>query len=152
MKETETELWSRRRFMQVSAGAAIAASAAVHAEEQNSKPHRSMMDAAFEKREPRIGIIGTGGRATSLLRNILAADGKVVALCDIVRSKAEATGALVVEKGQKQPRTARRVNGSSMSIRCGRRKVRCQKERRSRRNGLHHDLPAIAVCPRGPAT
>src|ERR1035438_10160150 len=103
MKETETELWSRRRFMQVSAGAAIAASAAVHAEEQSSKPHRSMMDVAFEKREPRIGIIGTGGRGTSLLRNIFAADGKVVALCDIVRSKAEAAGALVVEKGQKQP-------------------------------------------------
>ena len=103
MKETETELWSRRRFMQVSAGAAIAASAVVHAEEQSSKPHRSMMDVAFEKRESRIGIIGTGGRGTSLLHNILAADGQVVALCDIVRSKAEAAGALVVEKGQKQP-------------------------------------------------
>ncbi|MGA2728588.1 MAG: Gfo/Idh/MocA family oxidoreductase [Terracidiphilus sp.] len=103
MKETETELWSRRRFMQVSAGAAIAASAVVHAEEQSSKPHRSMMDVAFEKRESRIGIIGTGGRGTSLLHNILAADGQVVALCDIVRSKAEAAGALVVEKRQMRP-------------------------------------------------
>jgi predicted dehydrogenase len=103
MKELETELWSRRRFMQVSAGAAIAASAAAYADEQSGKPHRSMMNVAFEKREPRIGFIGTGGRGTSLLREVLAADGRVVALCDVVRSKAEAAGALVVEKGQPQP-------------------------------------------------
>ena len=99
MNEIEAGLWSRRRFMQVSAGAAIAASAAAHAEEQSSKPHRSMMDVAFVKREPRIGIVGTGGRGTSLLGNILAADGKVVALCDVVRAKAEAAGALVVAEG-----------------------------------------------------
>ena len=103
MKELETELWSRRRFMQVSAGAAIAASAAAYADEQSGKPHRSMMNVAFEKREPRIGFIGTGGRGTSLLREVLAADGRVVALCDVVHSKAEAAGALVVEKGQPQP-------------------------------------------------
>ncbi len=103
MKELETELWSRRRFMQVSAGAAIAASTVAHADEPTGKAHRSMMNVAFEKREPRIAIIGTGGRGTSLLGEILAADGQVVALCDIVRSKAEAAGDLVVKKGQKQP-------------------------------------------------
>ena len=108
MNDVEAGLWSRRRFMQVSAGAAIATSAAAYADEQSSKPHhsmphRSMMDVAFAKREPRIGIIGTGGRGTSLLGNILAADGQVVALCDVVRSKAEAAAALVVAKGQKQP-------------------------------------------------
>jgi hypothetical protein len=90
MGEIETDMWSRRRFIQVSAGAAIAASAAGHAEGQTGKPHRSMMGVAFEKREPRIGIVGTGGRGTSLLGNILAANAQVVALCDIVRSKAEA--------------------------------------------------------------
>jgi hypothetical protein len=37
------------------------------------------------------------------LRNVLAAGGQVVALCDIVRSKAEAAGALVTQKGQRQP-------------------------------------------------
>ncbi len=103
MKKIETELWSRRRFIQVSATAAIAASAAAHAEEQAGKPHRSMMGVAFEKREPRIAIVGTGGRGTSLLHNILAADGQVVALCDVVRSKAEVAGVLVATAGQKQP-------------------------------------------------
>lgn len=103
MSEIETDLWSRRRFIQVSAGAAIAASAAGHAEGQADKPHRSMMGVAFEKREPRIGIVGTGGRGTSLLGDILAANGQVVALCDIVRSKAENAGALVVKQGQKLP-------------------------------------------------
>lgn len=103
MKEIETEQWSRRRFIQVSATAAIAAGAVAGAEEQAGKPNRSMMGIAFEKREPRIAIVGTGGRGTSLLGEILAADGKVVALCDIVRAKAEAAGALVVKLGQKQP-------------------------------------------------
>ncbi|HEX3893428.1 MAG TPA: Gfo/Idh/MocA family oxidoreductase [Terracidiphilus sp.] len=103
MNEFETELWSRRRFMQVSAGAAVVATSMAHAEEQSKEPHRSMMEVAFEKREPRIAIIGTGGRGTSLLGEVLAADGQVVALCDIVRSKAEAAGAMVVKKGQKQP-------------------------------------------------
>jgi len=103
MKDIVSELWSRRRFMQVSAGAAIAASATGYAEDEASKPHRSMMGVAFEKREPRIAIIGTGGRGTSLLHDILAADGQVVALCDVVRSKAAAAGALVVAKGEKQP-------------------------------------------------
>jgi hypothetical protein len=103
MKEFSTELWSRRRFIQTSAGAAIAAGAAAHAEAQNEKPHRSMMNVAFEKREPRIGIIGNGGRGTSLLGDILAAGGQVVALCDIVPAKAEKSAHLVVDKGQKQP-------------------------------------------------
>lgn len=103
MKELETELWSRRKFVQLGAATAIAASTAGHAEETTAKPKRSMMGAAFEKREPRIAFVGTGGRGTSLLRNVLAADGQVVALCDIVRSKAENAASLVVKKGQKQP-------------------------------------------------
>jgi predicted dehydrogenase len=103
MKEIETELWTRRRFVQLSAAAAIAASATGYAEEESAQPHRSMMEVAFDKREPRIAFVGTGGRGTSLLRNVLAADGQVVALCDIVQAKAEAAGALVVQKGQKKP-------------------------------------------------
>jgi predicted dehydrogenase len=103
MKQVETELWSRRKFVQLSTAAAIAASTAGYAEDTAAKPQRSMMGAAFEKREPRIAFVGTGGRGTSLLRNVLAADGQVVALCDIVRSKAEKAAALVVKKGQQQP-------------------------------------------------
>lgn len=103
MKEVEAELWSRRRFIQVSAGAAVVASAVAYADEQTDKPHRSMIDVAFAKREPRLAIIGTGGRGTALLHNILAADGQVVALCDIVASKAEAAAVLVEKAGQKRP-------------------------------------------------
>jgi hypothetical protein len=103
MKLLGTELWSRRKFVQLSAAAAITASTAGYAEDKAAKPQRSMMGSAFEKREPRIAIVGTGGRGTSLLRNLLAADGQVVALCDIVRSKAEAAAALVVKTGQRPP-------------------------------------------------
>lgn len=103
MNETEAGMWSRRRFIQVSAGAVLAANAVAQAEEQSRQPQRSMMDVPFEKREPRIGIIGTGGRGTSLLHDVLAADGKVVALCDVVRAKAEAAADFVVQKGQARP-------------------------------------------------
>jgi len=52
---------------------------------------------------PRIGIIGTGGRGTSLLGNLLAADVKILALCDVVREKAEHAQSLVVKAGQASP-------------------------------------------------
>ena len=100
MKQVETDLWSRRKFVQLSAAAAIAASTAGYAEDKAAKPRRSMIGAPFEKREPRIAFVGTGGRGTSLLRNVLAAAGHVVALCDIVRSKAEKAAELVVKAGQ----------------------------------------------------
>jgi predicted dehydrogenase len=103
MTEVEAQLWSRRRFIQISASAAIVASTVGNAEVQTDKPHRSMIDVKFDKREPRIAFIGTGGRGTSLLRNVLAADGKVVALCDVVPSHAEAAAALVEKAGQKRP-------------------------------------------------
>jgi predicted dehydrogenase len=57
----------------------------------------------FAKRNPRIAIIGTGGRGTSLLGNLLASGGQIVALCDIVAEKAEAASAQVVKAGRKQP-------------------------------------------------
>jgi hypothetical protein len=48
-------------------------------------------------------MIGLGGRGTSLLGNLLAADAQVVALCDIVKEKAEHGAGLVVAAGQKKP-------------------------------------------------
>ena len=50
-----------------------------------------------------MAMIGTGGRGTSLLGNLLAADAQVVALCDIVPEKAEHAASLVVAAGQKKP-------------------------------------------------
>ena len=39
----------------------------------------SMMQVPFEKREPRVAVIGTGGRGTSLLGDLLAADAQIAA-------------------------------------------------------------------------
>jgi hypothetical protein len=63
-----------------------------------------MIGVPFEAvKEPRIGLIGTGGRGTSLLQNLLAADVKVVALCDVVREKAEHAQGMVTQAGQPKP-------------------------------------------------
>jgi predicted dehydrogenase len=96
---------TRRKFVQLGAATAIAAGAWVSADAapRTQTAHRSMMGAAFAKRDPRIAIIGTGGRGTSLLGNLLVAKAQVVALCDIVAEKAQAAGAMVVKAGQKQP-------------------------------------------------
>jgi predicted dehydrogenase len=64
-----------------------------------------MIDIPFEKREPRIAFVGVGGRGTSLLKNVLAAEGKVVSICDIVPEKANAACSLVVAAGQPKPST-----------------------------------------------
>lgn len=95
--------WSRRKFMQMSAASAVSLSAMNLAHAEESAPQNTMVDVPFEKRVPRLGIIGTGGRGTSLLGNLLAADAQVVALCDIVKEKAEHAAGLVVAAGQKKP-------------------------------------------------
>ncbi len=94
---------SRRDFLRLGSVTAVGISLPqLHAEAPS--PHAtSMIGVPFTPVEPRIGIIGTGGRGTSLLRNLLAADVKVHALCDIVRSKAEHAQSLVVAAGQKAP-------------------------------------------------
>ena len=50
-----------------------------------------------------MAVIGTGGRGTELLRNLLAADAQIAALCDVVSEKAEHAAAMVVAAGQKKP-------------------------------------------------
>jgi len=62
-----------------------------------------MINMPFEAVNPRLGIIGTGGRGTVLLENLLAADVKVNALCDIVAEKAQKGRSLVEQAGQKAP-------------------------------------------------
>ncbi len=97
------ESWTRRRFVQMGAASAVSLSMMnrSHAEQAAARA-RSMMDVPFEKREPRVAMIGLGGRGTSLLGNLLAADAQVVALCDIVKEKAEHGPGLVVAAGQKE--------------------------------------------------
>jgi predicted dehydrogenase len=95
--------WSRRKFVQLGATAAASANMMNLAYAQNAATHESMVDVPFEKRNPRIGLIGAGGRGTSLLGNLLAADGQVVAVCDIVKEKAQHAASLVTAAGLKSP-------------------------------------------------
>src|ERR1035437_3723410 len=94
---------SRRDFLRLGGITAIGMSIPeLHAE--SSKPHASsVIGMPFAPVNPRIGIIGAGGRGTSLLENLLAADVKILALCDIVREKAEHAQSLVVKAGQNSP-------------------------------------------------
>lgn len=97
--------WSRRRFVQMGAASAVVLSAmnAVHADGEETAAQGSMIDVPFEKRNPRVAFIGTGGRGTNLLENLLAADGQVVAICDLVRDHAEHAASLVAAAGQAKP-------------------------------------------------
>jgi len=95
---------SRRNFLRLGSLTAVGLSIPkLHAE--SAAPHASsMIGVPFAPvKDPRIGIIGTGGRGTSLLENLLAADVKVLALCDVVREKAEHAQSLVVKAGQPSP-------------------------------------------------
>ena len=95
---------SRRNFLRLGSLTAVGLSIPkLHAEQPT--PHASsMIGVPFAPvKDPRIGIIGTGGRGTSLLENLLAADVKVLALCDVVREKAENAQSLVVKSGQASP-------------------------------------------------
>lgn len=104
MDEPTLESWTRRRFVQIAAASAASISVAPLAHAESETEHRTMIDVPFEKRNPRIALIGLGGRGTSLLGNLLAADGQVVALCDIVPAKAEHAASLVATAGQPKPR------------------------------------------------
>src|SRR3954469_891415 len=92
---------SRRQFLELgTAGLAAAALAKRNGSEtQGDSP--TVIDLPFKPVNPRMGIIGTGGRGTSLLQNFLAADVQVNALCDIVPEKAQNAQALVQKSGQK---------------------------------------------------
>jgi hypothetical protein len=83
------ESWTRRRFVQLGVAGAASLGVMNLARAEQAIVGHSMMDVSFEKRDPRVAMIGIGGRGTSLLGNLLAADAQVVALCDIVKEKTE---------------------------------------------------------------
>jgi predicted dehydrogenase len=88
---------TRREFLR--ATAAVAAASQVNAASSGS----TMVNVPFEATNPRLGLIGTGGRGTVLLQNFLAADVRVNALCDIVVEKARQAQSFVEQAGQKSP-------------------------------------------------
>jgi len=77
-----TGAWSRRKFIQIGAAGAVMLNEGLLSPAEDAQG--SMLDVPFDKRDPRIGMIGLGGRGTSLLGNLLAADAQIVAICDIV--------------------------------------------------------------------
>lgn len=62
-----------------------------------------MVGVPFAAQAPKIGVIGLGGRGTEQLKNLLAADVEVKALCDIAPEKAKAAQEMVVKAGQTAP-------------------------------------------------
>ena len=94
---------SRRSFLKLGTMTAIGATFP-QLDAESSKPNTSsMIGVPFSPVNPKIGIIGTGGRGTNLLENLLGADAQILALCDIVPEKAEHAQSLVVKSGQKSP-------------------------------------------------
>jgi hypothetical protein len=65
----------------------------------------SMIGIRFEPREVvRVGLIGYGGRGTSLLHDLLGIPGvQVNAVCDVVKDRVERAQAAVEKAGQKRP-------------------------------------------------
>jgi predicted dehydrogenase len=107
---------SRRSFLKQSvagsAGVLVASellNAEARAEEKGDtgKKHSggTMMDVPFAARERvRLGIIGVGGRGSSLVRDLLAVDNvEVKAICDLVPEKVARAQKAVTDAGQPQP-------------------------------------------------
>jgi hypothetical protein len=99
---------SRRGFLKLGTISAVGISLPANAMEEKKSQNSSMIGVPFEKADPakpypKIGIIGTGGRGTSLLGNLLAADARVVAICDVIPEHAQNAGALIEKSGQQAP-------------------------------------------------
>src|SRR5277367_3984654 len=94
---------SRRSFLRLGTMTAIGATLPQLDAESSKSAASSMIGVLYSPVNPRIGIIGTGGRGTNLLENLLGADAQILALCDVVQEKAEHAQSLVVKSGQKSP-------------------------------------------------
>lgn len=109
--ENDPQNISRRNFMVRSAlgGAGLVlANEIVSPEILGAAPKggkATMMGVPFEARERvRLGIIGVGGRGTSLLHDLLAVDNvDVKAICDLVPEKVEHAQKMVTDAGQEKP-------------------------------------------------
>src|SRR5215470_6355820 len=107
---------SRRSFLKKSvagsAGVLVAngllnADARAEAKGDRAKKHSgaTMMEVSFAARERvRLGIIGVGGRGSSLVRDLLAVENvEVKAICDLVPEKVAHAQKAVTDAGQPQP-------------------------------------------------
>jgi len=110
-KDLKLENISRRNFMVRTAmgGAGLVIAKDILNENLLAATPKSanatMIGIPFEARERvRLGIIGVGGRGTSLLRDLLAVEGvEVKAICDLVPEKVEHAQKAVTDAGQPKP-------------------------------------------------
>jgi len=93
-----------------------------------------MMGVAFEARERvRLGIIGVGGRGTSLLQDLLAIEKvEVKAICDLVPEKVAQAQKAVTSAGQAEPAGSARAMGFQ------------EPDRTRARHRLHRDAVELA--------
>jgi hypothetical protein len=98
---------SRRSFLQAGMASAIAiglsATQGIALSPEGHIHAKSMMDVPFQAKEPRLGIIGVGGRGTSLLEDLLAANAQVRAICDVIPEKTKHAQQLVEKAGLHAP-------------------------------------------------
>lgn len=102
---------SRRNFMVRTAmgGAGLVIANDILSESLSAATPKStnatMIGVPFEAKERvKLGIIGVGGRGTSLLRDLLAVDGvDVKAICDLVPEKVDHAQKMVTDAGQGKP-------------------------------------------------
>jgi len=107
----ESSRISRRNFLRntaVTSAGVVIADKAVNSYLLAATPSASgqtMIGVPFEPREQvRLGIIGVGGRGTSLLSDLLLVQGvEVKAICDVVPEKVEQAQKMVTDAGQPNP-------------------------------------------------
>ena len=108
----ETQEISRRSFLKRTAigGAGLVVAADVidpdlFAAEKPKRANSTMIGVPFDARERvRLGIIGVGGRGTSLLKDLLAVESvEVKAICDLVPEKVVHAQKAVTSAGQPEP-------------------------------------------------
>jgi len=106
--QEEADRTSRRDLLKFASLTSLGAGLS-RAAEQTPQPAGAAAETVagmkFEPREKvRLGLVGTGGRGSSLLENFMAAENvEVVALCDIVREKCVRGQAAVARRGQAGP-------------------------------------------------
>ena len=113
MTESAMPKYSRRRLINMmgvsSAGIALTGVLAPGAAAAQPPARKPGQKSVFGLKHPpmnnvRVGLIGVGGRGSSLLGNLLDVDNvEIKALCDVVPERVEAARRRVVKKGQPEP-------------------------------------------------
>ncbi|MEG9432937.1 Gfo/Idh/MocA family protein [Terriglobus sp. ADX1] len=94
---------SRRDFLRLGTATTVGLALATQLHAAPVTNAQTMINVPFAKSNARIAIVGLGGRGTSLLKNLVATDAEIVALCDIVESKVRAAQQIANKAGKGTP-------------------------------------------------